>query len=60
MLLESKYKLTELIYLDKKLYGSISIKDMINRTRYDETMGIQGYHYNPELRFNFNRNHKIP
>jgi hypothetical protein len=26
----------------------------------DDVMGIKGYHYDPDIRFNFNRNHKVP
>jgi len=49
-----------IIFVENNFYGSVTVKDMIKRTRYDENVGIQGYTLNPELRFNFNRNHKIP
>jgi hypothetical protein len=48
----------------KKLFGNLSVKDVANfnnRTLLsDDELGIKGYHYDPNLRFNFNRNHKVP
>jgi len=48
----------------KKLFGNLSVKDVAdfhNRTLLSEdSLGVKGYHYDPSVRFNFHRNHKVP
>ena len=49
----------------KKLYGNLSVKDVADfhskNLLSDDQLGIKGYHYDPNLRFNFhNKKHKVP
>ena len=47
----------------KRRYGNLSVLDVANFNNRslmsDDGVGIKGYHFNPELRFGFNRNHKV-
>jgi len=47
--------------VSRKLFGTVTIKDMSKPDRFSDAIGIKGYEMHPKLRFNFaNKEYKIP
>ena len=46
--------------VSKKLFGSITVQEMMDPNARQDNYGVEGYQLKPSLRFNFQRDHLVP